>query len=279
MRSPHDAFAILMYHALWPPLDNPQALKAYWDADPHLAKAGARRYALDQRHFTRQMEAIAQAGKTTPSSWEDLMPSATHAAVWITFDDGHVSNLELALPVLRRFGLRAIFFITTDWIGTKGFMNEQQLRELDGSGMLLGTHGCSHRYFADLSESELRSEMVESKARLEAILGHDVPGLALPGGSNHPAVKRLAGELGYQHVFGSRVALAQGDEDPLEWPRIPMTNGMPEDFLSHLMRGDTAALEHMGRSARLRGLIRRMLGSTAYDRLRSALIRNGHSHK
>jgi peptidoglycan/xylan/chitin deacetylase (PgdA/CDA1 family) len=139
--------------------------------------------------------------------------------------------------------------------------------------LLLGSHGCSHRNFADLSEAELRREMGESKARLEAILGHDVPALALPGGSNHPAVKRLAGELGYQHVFSSRVALAKGDEDPLEWPRIPITNVMLDDFLPRLMCGDTTALEHMGRSARIRGLIRRMFGNTAYDRLRSVLIR------
>src|SRR5690606_13410001 len=115
---------------------------------------------------------------------------------WITFDDGHASNHSLALPALHRHGLRAFFFITTDWIGRPGFMTREQLCELSDAGMLLGTHGCSHAYFDELDDSAMLGELIESKRRLEEILQRPTPGLALPGGRNHPRIRELARQAG-----------------------------------------------------------------------------------
>ena len=51
----------------------------------------------------------------------------------ITFDDGHVSDAHYALPVLGHFGLRATFFITAGWTGTRaGFMDWSELRGAPG---------------------------------------------------------------------------------------------------------------------------------------------------
>ncbi|MBA3503032.1 MAG: polysaccharide deacetylase family protein [Myxococcota bacterium] len=36
--------------------------------------------------------------------------------VLVTFDDGYKDNHEVALPVLRRYGVKAVFFIATDYI-------------------------------------------------------------------------------------------------------------------------------------------------------------------
>jgi peptidoglycan/xylan/chitin deacetylase (PgdA/CDA1 family) len=41
-------------------------------------------------------------------------------SVLITFDDGYENNYTEAVPVLRRYGLRAIFFLTTGLIGQAG---------------------------------------------------------------------------------------------------------------------------------------------------------------
>ena len=41
----------------------------------------------------------------------------------VTFDDGHISNYEFALPILQSWELVARFFITVGWTGKKpGFM-------------------------------------------------------------------------------------------------------------------------------------------------------------
>jgi peptidoglycan/xylan/chitin deacetylase (PgdA/CDA1 family) len=268
------AFPILMYHALWPAEDRAETLARIWDADAQMRDPGARLYALDERVFADQVERIARV-MPVGGGWNELDNPTAPRRAWITFDDGHRSNHALALPILRRFDCRAIFFITTDWIGTDGFMNENELRDLRNAGMMIGTHGCSHRYLSDLSESEVSRELSESKTKLEGILGEPVISVSLPGGRSHPSIRRLAGELGYRHVFTSRMALARPGEDRLDWPRIAITNRRPESFLSELLAGQTAQLDAMARKARLRQTVRNLLGTRLYDRVRSLIIGKG----
>ena len=71
----------------------------------------------------------------------------------------------LALPVLESVNLKAVFFITTDWINRKGFMDEDQILRLKNAGMLIGSHGCSHRCFSGMRMDELKREMQASKSR------------------------------------------------------------------------------------------------------------------
>jgi peptidoglycan/xylan/chitin deacetylase (PgdA/CDA1 family) len=39
--------------------------------------------------------------------------------VLVTFDDGYLDNREHALPILQRHGIRALFFIATDYVGKR----------------------------------------------------------------------------------------------------------------------------------------------------------------
>ncbi len=231
VQTPMTAFPILMYHALWPAIEDPSAQADHFARDPQLADPGARLYALDVRDFARQVSALSAArnGQAALADWDQLSADLRgappgRAAGWITFDDGHHSNADLALPVLKERGLWGIFFVTSDWIGRPGFMDEVQIRRLRAEGMLIGSHGCSHRYLSDLSAEELGRELEESKRRLEQIVGEPVKGVSLPGGRNHRLVGRLARRAGYEHVFTSRIGLARSNGDPMDWPRIPITN-------------------------------------------------------
>ena len=84
---------ILMYHALWAGCDDPEPLNALWDADPQLREPGARVYALDQRTFDHHLRQVVASGRKTLRSWNDLDLAPSEPTVWITFDDGHQSNL------------------------------------------------------------------------------------------------------------------------------------------------------------------------------------------
>lgn len=268
------SFPVLMYHGLWPALDDPQALQNLWDADPQMHDPGARRYALDFRTFQQQMEQIAAFRHAPFTEWNKRLAEPPHDGLpLITFDDGHVSNATLAHPLLARLNLKAIFFITTDWIDTPGFMTAGQIRHLSDSGMLIGSHGCSHQYFSDMTNEQLREEMAQSRRKLETILGEPVQTLSLPGGRNHASIRKMARELGYRHIFTSSLAPASPNTDPLDWPRIPITQQLSPDFVPRLLKGDFRAVRAMSRAARCRGLAQRLLGNRVYDQLRSFVIR------
>src|SRR5687768_6961666 len=83
-------------------------------------------------------------------------------AALITFDDGYVSNLEVALPVLRRFELPAVIFVPTQFIGGYNSFDADiqyephepicdwdELRELERNGISVQSHGVSHRRFSE----------------------------------------------------------------------------------------------------------------------------------
>ncbi|MBL3926344.1 hypothetical protein FH717_24020, partial [Bacteroides thetaiotaomicron] len=49
----------------------------------------------------------------------------------VTFDDVPLDAYEKAVPVLLSMQIPFTFFITTGYIGTKGFMTKAQLKKLD----------------------------------------------------------------------------------------------------------------------------------------------------
>lgn len=80
--------------------------------------------------------------------------SAPHVAPEITFDDGHVSNLELAAPILQSKGITAQFFITVGWTGKKsGYMDWPQMQSLHAAGHSIGAHGWTHTLLTHCSDS------------------------------------------------------------------------------------------------------------------------------
>src|SRR5882762_5740664 len=70
--------------------------------------------------------------------WADEVP------VFLTFDDGELGAYTYVADELEQYGWRGHFFITTNWIGNRGFLDRQQIRELRNRGHVIGSHSCSH---------------------------------------------------------------------------------------------------------------------------------------
>jgi peptidoglycan/xylan/chitin deacetylase (PgdA/CDA1 family) len=129
-------------------------------------------YVIDTEMFARHMDLVLQSRTEATSLWPE-----------VTFDDGHVSNLEFAAPILYARGLTARFFITVGWTGTKpGYMGWNELRELQAAGQAIGAHGWSHKLLTHCTEQELRVELNDTRAALEDKLGSPITTMSLPGG-------------------------------------------------------------------------------------------------
>ena len=76
---------------------------------------------LSPEIFREQIAALAAAGWRSIGSkdLEDFLAGQPLPAksVLISFDDGYVDNFIHAHPVLREFGMTALLFIVTGWIG------------------------------------------------------------------------------------------------------------------------------------------------------------------
>jgi peptidoglycan/xylan/chitin deacetylase (PgdA/CDA1 family) len=144
----------------------------------------------------------------------DAMASVRDVPFLITVDDGGVSYYTMLADRLEARGWRGYCFVSTDQIGTRGFLDATQIRELDERGHLIGSHSASHpTRFSACTPEQMRTEWTKSRQVLEDILGHDVTLASVPGGYYSRAVARSASGAGLQLLFNSEPVTSRAQED------------------------------------------------------------------
>lgn len=129
--------------------------------------------------------------------------------VRLSFDDSNASDLEIGLPGLLDRGLHGTFFVLAGRFGSRGSLDEDQVRLLADSGMAVGTHGMDHVPWRGLDETGRRRELVEARDRIAAVVGRPVDEAALPLGRYDRALLRELRSLGYAKVHTSDRAHAR----------------------------------------------------------------------
>lgn len=176
--------------------------------------------------FEHHLRFLKQNGYSVVPAIEFLKRTLPNpfSSVVLTFDDGCENFYTEAFPRLLRYGFTATVFIVTDWIGKKGYLSWQQLRELQNGGMTIGSHTCSHPHLPDLDPSQIRREIEVSKKNLEEGLHHPVSLFCYPfGGFNAPAIEFVR-SAGYQLAFTTNRSLPNFPQAPFSIRRIRMGN-------------------------------------------------------
>jgi|SRR5690606_13449021 len=206
-----------------------------------------RPYALDEQAFARHLECIGSA------------------PVLLTFDDGDAGWYHSALPLLEQVGLRALFFVTPQLIGTPGYCSWEQLRALVAAGHQIGTHGLTHRFLPDLDEDVCLLELCESKQEVERHLGISVDALSFPGGRYGERELVLARRAGYLRCYSS--VPGKMDESAFCQPRIAVRAQTSERWLKQLLAGSWHVWLVLRGSYLLKAAAKRILGNRGYHAL------------
>lgn len=185
----------------------------------------------------------------------------------VTFDDGHISNFECALPILEARGIKAQFFITAGWTGRKsGYMGWQELRSLQAAGQSIGAHGWSHELLTHCNERELRAELVDSRILLEDKLGTPITTMSLPGGRYNRRVLAACQEAGYTQIYTS-IPRTEPELPGLTVGRLNILNSMGLDWIADLFEPDKSALPRLGRVYQAKALAQALMGDRIYEKL------------
>jgi peptidoglycan/xylan/chitin deacetylase (PgdA/CDA1 family) len=256
---------VLMYHALYDSEDQLNALTS--DERP---------YAVRLDVFERQLQALRDRGVTllSPMALGD-QASAPPRSVVITFDDGQVSNFTLALPALQRARAQAAFFVTTDFVGRPGYLSWQQVRALAEAGMTVGSHGHTHRFLDDLSDSDLRFELKRSGELLADATGRPTTTLSFPGGRFDARTLTIARELGYEWFYTSEIGRVRMHALPADKliPRIAVRRSLPLPAFEALATAQPFVLLRAQLSQRGKRMIRGLMGNRTYHALYSRLAK------
>lgn len=104
--------------------------------------------------------------------------------VVITFDDGFESVFTVASKELFERKIPFICFITTSYIGQKGYISIEQLKMLSVNRLcIIGMHSDRHIFWRDKKVSELKNDYLKCKRILSDIVKYEPQYYAFPYGS------------------------------------------------------------------------------------------------
>lgn len=195
----------------------------------------------------------------------------------MTFDDGYLSCATIAQPILERHGFKGVFYIALEpdehsrqcVIGLDDWLSDAQIKALHDAGHTIASHTVSHGLLSEMSEEQVRWELVESKRRLEAIIGAEVRHFCIPRAGGNRRIVRQIGEAGYLTSSGADKGTANPRRSPLRLPRIGVARDTPGVALLRRLVPLRAAKERILADIRL--IPTRLLGPRAGYNLRQIL--------
>ena len=193
--------------------------------------------------------------------------------VVFTFDDGGVSFLTQAAPILEKYGFRGIFFIATKFIGTSGFLTAEQIRELARRGHRIGSHSHSHPdRISALSNTDIRHEWSESQRILTEILEKTPIEASIPNGYSSAAVIRAMKSSGIREIYTSEPTTRTAESKGCTiYGRYAITDtDTPQDVIS--IAGSSIKRLKLKARSDLLGLAKQLLGP-AYLSIRNLLVK------
>lgn len=203
----------------------------------HAVEEGPAPLCVDPELFAEHVASIAASGAKTLTVSELAaalrVGNLPEDAVAVTFDDGCVSVVEQAAPILREHGLRATVFCVSgrlgganDWPSQAAWAPRLRLATADAlatlvdDGWEIGSHGVEHRPLADAGEDVARREVVESRLELEQSIGTPVPSFAWPYGVRPSAAAAALIAETYDAACAGGLAAVSAKADPFALPRV-----------------------------------------------------------
>lgn len=157
---------------------------------------------------------LEEAARLAETAWEqiDQAKKETGQKVYLTFDDGPSKNTNKILDILKKYNVKATFFV----LGKPGKENEAALKRIVEEGHTLGMHSYSHRY-ADIyaSKESFAEDFQAIRKFLQDVTGVTSGLYRFPGGSSNTVsdvdIQELIGYLQEQDVVYYDWNVSSGD--------------------------------------------------------------------
>lgn len=226
--------------------------------------AGADRYKLPIADFRQQLQAIAAVRQDAPVLVSAIPRSPASLPPYaITVDDGGLSYHSMLAPCLAERGWLGHCLVTTNRIGSRGFLHAHHIRELQAAGHLIGTHTETHPpRFDTCSWDQLIKEWAESKARLEDITGECVNVGSVPGGYYSRRVALAARVAGLEILLTSEPQTALWNVDGCQLiGRFTLRRNSPPGLAGKLVQPSVAVQRRQWLAWNAKKILKKSLGN------------------
>jgi peptidoglycan/xylan/chitin deacetylase (PgdA/CDA1 family) len=230
-------------------------------------------YTIQAEQMERQLELLSQSGVPvlSPAELAGCEPPSQQAC-FLSFDDGTADHYEVVLPLLVRYGYRAVFFVPTAKLDRPGYLQSKQVAEMSRAGQTIGLHSHVHRRLDQLGDEDIRAQMQLSRQIIGELTGERPVFFAPPGGYVNRRVREIALESGIRVIRTMRWGYNRNpDFAALEC--VPLNRHCTEEEFRHV-------LEFRRRSVTLyaaKEITKKVVPIRAYELLRGIVLgRSGH---
>jgi peptidoglycan/xylan/chitin deacetylase (PgdA/CDA1 family) len=176
--------------------------------------------------FEEQLKSLRKAHyetyyvKEVPAILDGTIHYSTQSAI-LSFDDGYEDFYTDVFPLLKKYHMRATLYVIYDYIGRKGFLNEQQIRELIESDLVeIGSHTLDHIYLKIAPKEYADKQIIESKKKFEETFGIKIKTFAYPYGAFNNDNIETVKKAGYTAAVSVISGVMQSEENLFYMSRI-----------------------------------------------------------
>lgn len=196
-------------------------------------------WCVDASTFEEQMRWLGE--KQLAVSLDEVLRFArgeidlADGSVLITMDDGFSSVATVAGPIMKRYGIPGVAYITTSLVNSDNttadgerYLTWEQVARLPEYGLVVGSHAHTHSSLGKMRIEDAAYEGANSKTLLEANTGLRIESFAYPFGmrpDESPATARALNEAGYSSVFIAQHGVIRKGSDILRLPRVKVEGG------------------------------------------------------
>lgn len=126
-----------------------------------------------KENFEKQISGLLEYGYTI-ISYNDLIAynngekALPEKVVLIDFDDGYVGNYQNAFEVIKKYNIPANIYVVDDLVGTPGYFNWKQAKEMSDSGLVsINSHGKTHIFYNKETPETLKEHIEYAHSKIE----------------------------------------------------------------------------------------------------------------
>ncbi|MBU6422781.1 MAG: polysaccharide deacetylase family protein [Chloroflexi bacterium] len=156
--------------------------------------------------FAQQLTYLKDNGYNTITAVDLWWALATGGAlppkpVLLSFDDGYADAHDVAMPLLKEYGMVATFAVTVDLVGKPDYMTPAEVRDLANNGMDVESHSTDHVAINKLPYDQQVYQLCTSRQTLMRWTGTDVRDFIYPSGDYLPVPAEALAACGYLTAY------------------------------------------------------------------------------
>ena len=109
--------------------------------------------------------------------------------------------------------IRPTVFIAVDLVGKSGYLNWNEILELQRLGFVFECHSWSHHDLTQFGDNELWHEVFDSKVKLEEMLGREIEAICFPKGYFNDQVVAASRRAGFKKMYVSYPGVIDSESD------------------------------------------------------------------